>query len=105
MKAPVKRLKMAPISKPSVTPRPMAKPARTSRNPRIKPVRGEAVPSARKFSPKQIGWPATPQQAVDKKSPFKVPARPPRKHARGENFHCRKKNQTLRPRKNVAKGA
>src|SRR4051794_13899070 len=105
IKEPVKKLKSAPRSKASLTPKPKATPGRVKRAHQRRPVLGAAAPKARKFSPKQIGWPAPPQHAVDKKSPFNAATNPPRKQASREKFHCRKQNQALRPRKNSAKGA
>src|ERR1039458_6085093 len=69
------RLKMAPMSKASITPKPTAKPARATLTQRLGEVSSASAASARKSQPKLKGWDATPQQAVEKKSEFKAAAR------------------------------
>ncbi len=99
------KLKMAPMSKASITPRPTARPARAARSQRRGEERSASAARARKSSPKLRGCAATPQQAVEKKSEFSATARLPRKQARGENFHSRKHSQALRPRNSSVNGA
>src|ERR1035438_1297973 len=72
------RLKMAPMSKASITPKPTAKPARATLTQRLGEVWSARAARARKSQPKLKGWDATPQQAVEKKSEFKAAAMPPR---------------------------
>src|ERR1019366_8435531 len=98
-------LKMAPMSKASITPKPTAKPARATLTQRLGEVSSASAAKARKSQPKLKGWDATPQQAVEKKSEFNVAAMPPRMQASGESFHCRKHSHALRPRKSSEKGA
>src|ERR1017187_4825475 len=98
-------LKMAPMSKASITPMPTAKPARATLSQRLGEVWSARAARARKSQPKLKGWDATPQQAVEKKSEFKAAAMPPRMQASGESLHCRKHSQALSPRNKSAKGA
>ena len=96
---------MAPISNASITLMPTARPARMILSHRLGAVASPRAARARKSSPKLIGCPATPQQAVEKKSELSAAAMPPRMQAAGVNFHCRKQSQALSPRKKSAKGA
>src|ERR1035437_5179988 len=96
---------MAPISNASITPRPTAKPARATLTQRLDEVSSARAAKARKSQPKLSGWDATPQQAVDKKSEFKLAAMAPSAQAKGERFHCWKQSQALSPRSNRAKAA
>src|SRR6267378_1535212 len=99
------KLKMAPISKPSITPMPTAKPARVTLSQRRGDDSSAKTARARKLKPKQIGCEATPQQAVEKKSEFSAAAKAPKMQAAGASLHWRKQNQAQRPTNRMAAGA
>jgi hypothetical protein len=53
---------------------------------------------------KASNWPATPQQAVEKKVEFKAVANAPSAAANGEKFNCLKKHHAQNPKKHKAMG-
>lgn len=52
-----------------------------------------------------MGWDATPQQAVVRKSEFKAAVKPPMTQAVAENLSSRNRNQAQKPTKKSANGA
>src|SRR5436309_963021 len=102
-------LKIAPMSNASMTPMPVAKPARVTLThlliaPAPEPRFSARAARARKFKPKASVCVGTPQHAVERKSEFNVVATAPRKHASGHSFHCRKQNQAHSPTNSSANG-
>src|SRR6185437_12818313 len=77
------KLKMAPTSKPSMTPTPTARPASTAFNHDFP---GEAVTSAARanmFMAQERGHSANPQQAFENATVFSAAARPPKRQTHG----------------------
>src|SRR6266404_3569745 len=99
------RLKIAPMSAPSTTPIPTARPAKGTRSHRRFEEVSTNAASAKKSNAKVIGCEATPQQAAVKKPEFRVAASPPRMQAIGTKPNCRKKHQAPSPSSNKANGA
>src|SRR6267142_5937675 len=97
MNAATKKLKIAPMSAPSLTPIPTANPANPVRNHPCNPDLPMTSPSARKLIPIAITCDSTPQQAAEKKLELKTAANPPNIQAQRVRPIWWKKYHALKP--------
>src|SRR5581483_532351 len=98
-------LKIAPMSKASITPQPTQNPATIvqSQGWREEGLRVIAA-RARKLAPKQIGCEATPHAAVEKKSEFSMAAIPATTQATMARPNCRRNTHAESPTTSTAIG-
>ena len=104
-KAPTTRLKIAPVSKPSITPTPVAKPASIVNTNVRRRVDAINAASARNTAAVPITHMDKPHAATEKRSPFNAAAMPPTVHTHGANPHCRKNTHAAQPSRNSDSGA
>src|ERR1039457_4164599 len=91
-KAATYKLKMAPISAPSVTAMPTVRPPSTTRSQGRRADGFASAARAKKIMPTVMGYDATPQHAVEKKPECRAAAKPPKMQAGGGGPDCRKTN-------------
>ena len=104
VKIPTYTLMIAPLSNPSITDMPTARPARMAL---IQYCRIESVTSAataRKIMAMVMFHVPNPQQALEKQCMFRPAASAPRTHTIGENFNCRNRTQALNPNSIIVSG-
>ena len=103
--AAVNMLKIAPTSKPSMTPSPTAQPARTALNVRLRIEGLTSAAMANMFIAQDRVQVGNPQHAAEKAMVLSAAANPPRTQTQERKRSCRKRNQALKPSRNTPDGA
>src|SRR5690348_5377476 len=100
MYAAAKRLNIPPMSAPSATPTPTAKPASATRSHLRREDVSASSAMAKKVAATTMGCATTPQQAVEKYKEFNAAARPPRTQASGAMPSFLKNHHAPKPSSN-----